>query len=214
VSTEPPPKRGITEIIFGSPLSIAGVVGLSVDSIGLAMLAGNLILSGQVEQLWQRFLILAALFFAAIGLMLVGAKGTRLDSAKEVIKFYTYVYSILTAVSYALIAYILSMGTYTFQTYIGFWALLLAQLAAFGILRYFGRATDRGAFALPLITANLFHYTLLVVQYVILRTPIDLSRLMENIVLAVFMSFVSGLLFQLSELASKGGRRPGQRTKL
>jgi hypothetical protein len=171
-------------------------------------------LSGQVEQLWQRFLILAALFFAAIGLMLVGAKGTRLDSAKEVIKFYTYVYSILTAVSYALIAYILSMGTYTFQTYIGFWALLLAQLAAFGILRYFGRATDRGAFALPLITANLFHYTLLVVQYVILRTPIDLSRLMENIVLAVFMSFVSGLLFQLSELASKGGRRPGQRTKL
>ncbi len=207
-------KPNRREIVFGSPLSVAGVVGLLADSIGLAVLAAGVIFVGQTAQLWERFLILGTLFVAAIGLLLLGARGMKLDSSRAVMRFYAYVYAFLAAISYACVALILTLGDYSPAVYVGFWAILMVELIAFGILRFISKPTDHGWFAVPLGASTIWHGVLLVFVFVIMRVPLSTRTLFENIALLLAMLIVSALMYSLSELPGSARQRKTLRQKL
>lgn len=208
------PKPSVLSIVFGSPLSIAGVFGLLVDVIGLTVVALNVIARGQTAQMWERFVILGALFFAALGLLLLGARGAKVDSATAVIRAYTYIYALLAAITYACIAWVLTTGQYTMDVYIGFWAIMIALLVAFGILRYVSKTEDRGWFSVPMFTATIWHFVLLVAVYIVFNAPIDRSRLAQNLLFAIGMLVVSSVMYAMSELPGSRRSREIRRSTL
>lgn len=208
------PKPSLKTTVFGSPLSVAGVIGLLADVVGLGAVAIAVVFGGQTVGIWERFVILVALFVAALGLLLLGARGAKVDSATKVIRFYTYVYAILAAVTYACIAWVLATGEYTMDVYIGFWIIMVALLVAFGVLRFVSKTEDQGWFSVPMGTATIWHFVLLVAVYVVMNNPIDRSRLLQNLVFAIAMLVVSSVMYAMSELPGSRRSREVQRTTL
>ncbi len=200
-------KADIKGIVFGSPLSVAGIIGLLADSIGLAVLAVGVIFGSQNAQLWERFLVLGVLFVGALGLLLLGARGIRFDSARAVIQLYARVYALLAAISYACVALVINLSDYTPEAYGGFWAILLVELFAFGLLRFISKPEDHGWFAVPLGASTIGHGILLVIIYIVLFNPISRRILVDNIALFVAMLVVSVLMYALSELPGSAKQR-------
>lgn len=193
------PKRSLTDIVFANPISVAGAVGLFVDLIGLSTWAERVIVGGDVRQLGWRFLVLVILFAFATSLIVWGSKFTKLD-ARKVIQVYAYTYSVLAAISYVGVAYVLNSGSYDKATYGGFWLVVMGELTAFFILRFISKARDRGWFAVPLITAALWHYTLMVWTYIMRQNTVENRVLLENIAFAIAMTVAASFIYLQSDL--------------
>lgn len=207
------PKRPLIDLIIGNPITVAGIIGMFADVIGVAAWAARLLFQGDASQLWVQLVVLVTLFVFAVGLVLLGTSITKVDSAQKIMQAYTHTFSILAAFTYLCMSYILSSASYEGSTYLGFWILMLAELGGFLVLRLVSRTRDQGWFAVPLITATLCHYILLVWKYPIIHAPVVVKVLLENVGFVLFMTLVSGGVYALSDLPGSLLSRT-RRTKL
>src|SRR5947209_7958709 len=141
-----------------------------MDLVGFGKLAFDVIVKGQTTQLMERLVILIVIFGVAIGITYLGIQAAKWGNPIAILQVYTYLYAFLMAITYTTVAIVLNSRNYSQNVYVGFWAIIIAELTAFVILRQTSNTRDSGWFAVPIVFATLVHFGLILWTYIINQT--------------------------------------------
>ena len=193
-----------------NPLALVTIFASLVALVAFGGLIYRLIIAQNTEGLGWSLALLALIFTFSASLNAVNAHASKTGSAQKFVQFLTYLYSVLVGLAYEAIVYQLLTSPRTgAKTYLGFWAILVACIVAFGVLRWISQLQDQGWLAIPIVVATLLHYTLMIIRYFlgedteiegcdsllgILECPLS-----QNIFLAVFMTMLSAFIYIVAE---------------
>ena len=79
---------------------ILSVIGLLADTIALAQLSYDLIVTKQTSDIVVRFVVVILVFFLGVGLGSIGLRGDERERVEKVFKVYIWAYLIMACFTY------------------------------------------------------------------------------------------------------------------
>ena len=186
---QPPQQRLISgTIIFG-----LGALCLLIVLAGLARVAYDVIVVGQLAGQLVKVFILALVY--AFGLGLGSVTRARFDDPlfPPFARICAWAYLALTWLSYLGITLVADAHQYSVLQYLGFLFVLAVELVALLGLRLVASGQPRTAFAIPLLLVVLFQLVLIVYRYVFASAPVS-AYLAGDLLLMLAMGLASTAL--------------------
>jgi hypothetical protein len=188
--TAEPPREGLS--IFGNVIFTLGALSMALNLLGMARVAYDVVLYGNVGNLVGKLLLLFLVFAFGLGLAMLsrryGITGFSLFA-----QLYTWAYLSLVSLTYLGTTFRVASRDYSLLLYGAFLAILLTQLLSAFTMRLVVPARTLGIFAIPMLAIVLFHLLLVVYQYVFADMPLTV-HLAGDLFFLLLMTVVSSAM--------------------
>jgi hypothetical protein len=192
-SEQAPKAHGVTM----NGTAILSGIGLLADVLGIAKLAFDVIVLGNLTDLGIRLVILVVVFFFGIFLGAVSLRGNGNTSLLTISKYFAWLYVTLACLSYIGIAFFLVGQEYNYSIYLAFVLIIATELLAVKFLQLaIGPGLNMRFFAFPILASCALHAILVILQYIFLRSglSIEIWHLIGNLLFFIGMSLVGSAL--------------------
>ena len=185
---------------------ILSIVGLLADTIALAQLAYEIVMTNQTDDIVVRFVVIILVFLLGVGLGSIGLRGEGRESIEKVLAVYIWAYLIMACLTYlGIISQFRS--SYTFIEYFSYIVIVVVEIAAFLVLRKASNVGVTASFPLALMTTSLVHALVLLYQFIYRRSIPDIQYVVgEMFFWLAWTTFSVPLLLQ----ADRGGKLRGR----
>ena len=180
-------------LIFGTLVFTLAALCLLINLLGVARLAYDVVVLGDVSGLVVKVVILAIVYLFGLGLGTVSYRRFGNAAFPQFATVYAWAYLALTCLTYLGATFRVSLHDYSLLLYGAFLFIILLELAAVIALRLFIPGKVIGVFAIPMIAIVLFHLGLVVYQYIFASMPVT-AYLVGDLVFLLAMTVVSSAL--------------------